>query len=505
MGSWARSVFSAFFVGTMFGTLPPLVECVHRRSPLTTHAVAGFALLLGGSSVGAEILAHALRWRAPRLVSAGLVSALLAAALLLFYVNVVMLPDVGILHPRSLAWSLAVVLLILAPLALLAVKSRGIEPGPTGWAWSALGALALSSSLAGVAGSWPKSATALNATGQGPDLAVIALDAVRRDHLGLYGYLQPTSPALDALGSKARVFERAFAASSWTRYAVPAILGIELRRRGRISLVEDLKGRGYSTACFSDNPLLEEGSSLSRGFHYVGVSYGPLLRFGQRIFDGTFVGEFILRWPILAYLWDDARLVARARAWIESVQGPIFVYVHLMDAHMPYKRSGIDGRGWRQRQIETPRPGVKVSGVEREDIISHYDGGIRTADAALGQLVEVLRRRGRPLLIILTADHGESLGDEDRWGHGHDLGPDVLGVPLIAVGDGVVPGRVRAPVGHSSIGMTLLIAAGEPCADCVGNDLRTSDGGADALRRPAAAASLPRGVWPQADPEPSDR
>jgi hypothetical protein len=112
---------------------------------------------------------------------------------------------------------------------------------------------------------------------------------------------------------------------------------------------------------------------------------------------------------------------------------------------------------------------------EAEDIVARYDGGLRSADGQAGRLLAAAAGWGRPFLAIVTADHGESLGEEGRWFHGGSLAPELLAVPLLVMGEGVAPGRVRGPAGHASIGPTLLAAAGSPPRPGLA-DLRSGDG-----------------------------
>ena len=59
--------------------------------------------------------------------------------------------------------------------------------------------------------------------------------------------------------------------------------------------------------------------------------------------------------------------------------------------------------------------------------------------------------RGRPFVAVITADHGESLGESTRWFHGQTLAPELLAVPLVVLGEGVVPGRVTGPIANTAI------------------------------------------------------
>jgi hypothetical protein len=157
---------------------------------------------------------------------------------------------------------------------------------------------------------------------------------------------------------------------------------------------------------------------------------------------------------------SDRGLVDRALAWAPRSRQPFFLYVHLMDSHTPYRFPRIDGGRRAGRRIEFPMPGMTMSDEEAQDVIARYDGGILSADAEVGRLLEAAAGWGRPFVAVVTADHGESLGEDNRWFHGTSLAPELLAVPLVVIGDKVAPGRVRDAVGHAAIRATLLAAAG---------------------------------------------
>lgn len=296
----------------------------------------------------------------------------------------------------------------------------------------------------------------------GPNLLLVVSDSARRDHMGLHGYGRPTSAGHDALAGTARVYERAESASPWT---VPSVEALLLSREG--GLMQRLASRGYATACFTDNPHMGPGSPLTTGFDRVGRSVARW----RGLFRGTVLGETVERLDG----GDDGRLVDRALNWVRNARGPVFLYVHLMGSHTPYRFPPIDGRARPGRHIEYPRTGMEMTPEEAEDVVARYDAGVRSADAQVARLVAAARGWGRPFLAVLTSDHGESLGENGRWFHGGSLAPELLAIPLLVVGEGVVPGRVSGTVGHASIPHTLLAAAGfEPAGP--GSDLRTSDG-----------------------------
>jgi arylsulfatase A-like enzyme len=173
---------------------------------------------------------------------------------------------------------------------------------------------------------------------------------------------------------------------------------------------------------------------------------------------------------------DDDRLVDAALAWAAARRGPYFLYVHLMDAHTPYRKAPIDGRRRRGRHIQFPRSGMPITAEEAEDVRARYAGGVRSAAEQAARVVSTLASGPRPVLAVVTADHGESLGEEGRWFHNYTLAGELLAVPLLVHGEGVQPGAVEPGVGHASVGKTLLAAAGVDTGALAGSDLRTSDG-----------------------------
>jgi arylsulfatase A-like enzyme len=128
-----------------------------------------------------------------------------------------------------------------------------------------------------------------------------------------------------------------------------------------------------------------------------------------------------------------------ATAWIARPtagdERPWFAWVHLFDPHAPYRPPVDFARG------RAP-----------------YDGEIAWTDAALGKTVDDLRGRGQldRTVIVVTADHGESLGEHGETTHGLFAYDATLRVPLIVVGPGLAPREVTIPTAHVDIVPTLL-------------------------------------------------
>jgi tetratricopeptide (TPR) repeat protein len=129
--------------------------------------------------------------------------------------------------------------------------------------------------------------------------------------------------------------------------------------------------------------------------------------------------------------------------------------VHLYDPHRPYAPPAGFASGFASRP---------------------YDGEIAFADAEIGRLLAGIRARwgDAGLLVVATADHGESLGEHGELTHGYSLYDATQRVPLLLRGPGVPAGReVAAPVSLADVAPTILALAGAPALDgATGRDLR---------------------------------
>jgi hypothetical protein len=472
------SLLAAYAFGALFGQVPLQLDWMCRGTAINPNMLAGFSLLGGGAAVASVLAAAALqRGMGARMVRLAVpLFATVVTLEVLYLINVGLLPHDRALAPISILWDLVAVGVASVGVWLASLLQVTLAPILESRVIRVAGALLLVSGVIQVWVAWPREPPIPRRGGEGPNLVVVVIDALRRDHLGLYGYGRVTSPSIDRWGSSGRIYTQAFAASSWTLPSVPVMFGSANGKPGVHPVLDQLKAKGYVVASFSDNPLFERAGPLSSGFDHVEQSTAAAPRMLRALFGNSFLGDFVIMWPWLARKWDDARLIDRVLRWTDEVEGPFLLYVHLMDTHMPYRRPAIDGRGWRHRRLESLRAGTYVSPEEASDIVAHYDGGIRSADAAVRRLLEAVGRWRRPSLVILTADHGESLGEDSRWGHGLTLAPELLDVPLIVGGEGVKPGRVAAPVGQASVAETLLRAAGLPGLGRGATDLRTSEG-----------------------------
>jgi len=269
------------------------------------------------------------------------------------------------------------------------------------------------------------------------NLLVVSIDTLRRDHVGLHG-ASPTAsptPALDALGRSATVFDDAFTTSPVTLPAHTSLLtglypvahGVRDNGATRVpaaadTLAEQLKRAGYRTHAVVAAFVLNECFGLAQGFD----AYDAPTR-GMKSAD-MHVRE----------VRADA-VVDKGLAAIDALAGgdaPFFLFLHLYDPHFPYEAPGT-------------APGLAQAAA--------YAGEVAYVDAQLARLFDGLKQRGLwdELALVVTSDHGEGLEDGDEVTHGYFVYDETMRVPLIVKHPGLAPGRVAGPVSLVDVVPTL--------------------------------------------------
>ena len=322
------------------------------------------------------------------------------------------------------------------------------------------------------------------AVGERPNLIIYLVDTLRADHLGCYGYARPTSPRIDRFAADAVLFANGRAQSSWTKPAVAAVLtglypvahGAELRAE-RIhesveTLAERLQAAGYETALFTTNGNVSARFGFDQGWD----SFRFMTRREGRKRKHYAAAE--MNGEIFAWLADrERRHPAR----------PLFLFVHTLDPHDPYRpreefrrrfAPGVDvDAACCRRSNElaelTGAPAVK----QAADAMALYDAEIAQNDAAFGDFLDELERRGLAATsaVLLTADHGEEFLDHGGWKHGFTLYEEMLHIPFVLrLPAGRGAGRtIATAVDQVDIAPTLLALAGAGAGpDLPGRDLR---------------------------------
>lgn len=297
-----------------------------------------------------------------------------------------------------------------------------------------------------------------------PSVVLVTLDTVRADHLSLYGYGRATTPFLQELASQARVFDAAYAQTTNTRPSHFSLMtgrycgdigiwnndGPPLPQR-ELTLAEVLRSAGWATGAVVSVGFLGPASGLGQGFDEMSVP-----RPGQH--------------PLGAETTRNALDFVRRRA-----SGPFFLWAHYFDAHLPYQPiPELRGLFWqgpppaKENVDRTLIPPDFFDGLfvlpNVEYMTAMYDASLRYLDDQMRALVDGLRASGvlDDTLLIVAADHGESLGDHGIYFVHSGLYEPTVHVPLLlrAPGGTVAPGRVAQVVENLDIPATIFAAAG---------------------------------------------
>ena len=328
------------------------------------------------------------------------------------------------------------------------------------------------------AGTSPRSAS--------PSVLLITVDTLRADRLGSYGYSLDTSPHMDALAASGVRFSNASVQwpKTWPSMAslmsgrYPHTNGMGLVRRvlpdSVVLLGELFQAAGYDSAAVVANFNVSRMFGFGQGFDHFVESW-------QEKWKEEEGSELFVNAPGRVKEYTNATLVTdQALRWIWSRAGsdrPFFLWLHYMDPHGPYLPPQKYAELFEGQHESAEIPLMLLPRYQRQrragrvvtDLAfyqAQYDREIRYLDDEIGRLLEQISRLDLgDLLTVLTADHGESMG-EHRYYLGHGMLPYQASarVPLIVVGPGIgPPGRaIDTPVGLVDLSGTLLELAGLP-------------------------------------------
>ena len=277
---------------------------------------------------------------------------------------------------------------------------------------------------------------------EGAHLLLITVDALRADRLGLYGYdARPVSPELDALAESAVVFERAYAQAPHSSYSIGSLMTSDyLLQRSQLGLpipeptiATVLRESGYHTAAlFTDGIFHTDGERLA---HLRDTGFG----FERQMHD-----------ELGAELKTEAAL-GEIDTVVAAGEPPSALWVHYFDVHEPYRDTRFG-----------------------ESDADRYDSEIRHVDAEIARLIgEARARLSRPIVIALTADHGEEFREHGGVYHGSTVYEEQVRVPLLVWMPQLDARRVPQPVELVDLAPTLLGLLGvAPPPSMRGDDLR---------------------------------
>ena len=302
-------------------------------------------------------------------------------------------------------------------------------------------------------------------------VVLVTSDTHRFDHLSsAQRGVDVATPVLDELAARGVFFENCFSATNVT---LPSHIAMLTGRSPR-----DTKILANHIPITDQAPTLAEAFA-ARGFEcFAAVSTNHL---GQPA-SGLGQGFDRMSWP--ETVRDADASIGRLLEWVEEAsERPVFVWLHLFDAHTPYEpRSGFiedyydgDPRSAELPEPEFPRPTGLEDVRDLEYILALYRNEVAYLDDQLARVLGHARLGAG--IVAVTADHGEDLGKQGTWWDHAGLYTDTIHVPLILAWPGGPKGqRDLRRVSNIDLGRTLLDLAGLQDAAFPGRSL--SDAGA---------------------------
>ena len=314
-----------------------------------------------------------------------------------------------------------------------------------------------------------------NALQKPPNVLLITIDTLRADAIGAYGANGGVTPLIDRLAAAGTRFESAHAHAVLTLPSHASVLssrypfahGVRDNAGFRFppsmdTLATWLRARGYRTGAFVSAFPLDARFGLARGFDE---------------YDDRLSGS-----PRPAFLEqerDGRETVARARAWLAAGDGrPSFCWVHLFEPHYPYA---------------PPEPFAARFSADP------YKGEVAATDGALAPLLQpILDGPERDsTIVVLTSDHGESLGEHGEATHGIFTYESTLRVPLVIYASGLPRGVRPDQARHVDIAPTILDLLSMPIPSHLdGRSLRESPATSPPSYFEALSGALNRGWAP---------
>lgn len=332
-------------------------------------------------------------------------------------------------------------------------------------------------------------------------IVLVTVDALRADHLGVYGYPRPTSPHIDAFAREAIVIEHAIAQAPYTKASIASLMtglyptahktfttaanivdtmdgtvdgvrgATDVLPENVTTLAESLNARGYETAALTTNPFLIRDFGFAQGFD----------RFEFISAEGFAPAEDVLE---------------QAMQIVEQHDRPLFLWVHLMEPHSPYAPAETFERDLPHLLPARPIPNgfaipdYLAPGRSRDARFYEtlYEREIRNVDAAFGAFLGALRKRPawRDTMVVLTSDHGEEFFEHGGFEHNRTLHDELIRVPLILRVPGLDARYLSWQAQLVDVMPTIVaLAGGDAVRGVHGHDLQPFLGGTPQSEEPA--------------------
>lgn len=348
------------------------------------------------------------------------------------------------------------------------------------------------------------------------NVILITSDSLRADYLSCLGHPRETTPNIDELARNGVLFTQAMACGPNTATSISPLLlssyvvayyldgfgelktvGAGLSRyrdmvarlnRIKTPIAGILKNNGYNTAAFHSNPYLSRYYNHGKGFHHFDDSFSmgnikrskikeklrATLRGNERLYSLT----KRIYYGIFKMPYDRAETInKKAISWLkdkENEQRNFFIWFHYMDTHIPYFPPSkfcerkLFSTSKMRNIYHKMMSGGNISQKELSDAIRFYEGAIKYVDYSIRSLLDELDAIGvlENTMVIITADHGEELGEHGVFLHPLEMLYDAqLHVPLIIYNAGYTGVTIDMPVNLIDIAPTITDISGLPAAE----------------------------------------
>jgi glucan phosphoethanolaminetransferase (alkaline phosphatase superfamily) len=280
------------------------------------------------------------------------------------------------------------------------------------------------------------------------NLVLIVVDALRPDHMGIYGYDRDTTPSLARISGAhcTRMIGGTHSSCGDTGCALFSLFTSKFPNEFSFrpfTLHEALRRNGYHIHMVLSGDHTYFHSGFKRFYGAVDSFYDGTQAHGYFLNDDQLVVDHVARMPD----WDGQ---------------PVMFQFHLMSTHILRKKDDVPGKFQPARRYAL-RDSIErgPGGDPPQSAVNFYDNGVLQADSMIDALLLQLQNKGylRNTLVVITADHGESLGEHGLFTHANSVREEVLRVPLLLISYGYQPqpsGPMRALPSQIDIAPTIL-------------------------------------------------
>ena len=300
------------------------------------------------------------------------------------------------------------------------------------------------------------------------NVILLILDALRYDHV-----TKNITPNLIKIAEEGAFFTHALSCNSATKASMPCILSSHKDYDPEKNIAAIARKHGYLTALIHSNPIVRPFSlgfeeTLDIKSSKLHPRRGIWKKMRRTLPTSVVSGMKKVR----AAFVDEEKFLPYARAdetidfalnWMED-NGGYFLWIHLMDPHIPYypKETKLDVTRkdmieLHDKIIETARGNYQPTDEEIEMAKTLYREDIQEMDIDLGRFHDGFDDED---LLIITSDHGEEFYEYGQMSHpGNKIIPELIHVPLIFYGGGVKRNIiVEEYTSHLNIAPTILEA-----------------------------------------------